>query len=590
MWNRIQNHTPSKANGSKLKTKNSFSPPRFPIPLKKGGKGVVFLLLPFIVAASLLALPACSSDKGKTNSATKTLDTPNSELRSPNSSPQPDNRQSSINNKFDPANLPVMTKEELDAYIKRKGIKPITKANFKEPQLLMDINLGKDYNNIYPWLSEPTKNGNVIGRSDRLGPRYGGKVPSAAFYFINAKGELTKKIDFTDEDNTFSAIRKKLQENGKEARIKTARTFMAYKGGGYAAALENEYIYTELPQGEGPPVPKSAKHYLSYFDEYGNLLWKKEVNGEFAKMSPDGKYMVIQSGNPFITVEGIAVGVNLNVNRFKIMDYRGEEILEYKGFAEFRDFRIYGFTGNSAYFYAETAKVYDQQYDGKEGSQHYILLYDLNKKKMILEKPREEILGNYRIVADEPMSYDGKFFFVVDNQDDRKVRLVDIQGKQYETAFPPEKYKSEHMAWNFINGDHHYLYLEYVTNYTGASGEYHNFLYDTDDLMTALSQKQFGKSLGKYDGYVSLQGGKALKHKDTKEVDLQTLLGLAIEDADIPAFRESVTLTSLYGEELWQADGEGSMRRSQSNELILRIDKVVNGERHAILYKIPEQE
>ena len=202
----------------------------------------------------------------------------------------------------------VMTKEELQAYLKEKNIPIITKENFKEPELVWERTFENEFIANIGMISDITEKGNSIIISGRNDPTADKKL-----LFIDGKGNTRKEVPLG----------------------KTEMNALAVAKSGMAAIT-------------GKWNDKKKTLTLSYYDEEGNKLWSKDIKLKaFGKVviSDNGAAVAVEEGNPNWSIE--EWGGALNISRIVFLDSKGKQVFEYK---EFRNIGWGEFSGDGNYY------------------------------------------------------------------------------------------------------------------------------------------------------------------------------------------------------------------------------------------------
>ncbi len=195
----------------------------------------------------------------------------------------------------------VMTKEELQTYLKEKGIEGAI-DKFQGPKLLWENTFDVPIEQI----SDVTEKGNCILFS------YSQDSLIKIVLFIDPKGSVRKRIEFKD-------IRETKTENRRVEHF-----LHLAMSGKYAGVYKFER--------------EKKRATFTYYDEEGNLLWTRTVSRQpvpdshLTMISYDGEVIVTVEGNPHWSVEGEAVGVDLNINKLRFHDSKGNLLSEYGGF------------------------------------------------------------------------------------------------------------------------------------------------------------------------------------------------------------------------------------------------------------------
>lgn len=236
----------------------------------------------------------------------------------------------------------VMTKEEIGAYLKEKGIPIITKAEFKEPELVWE----RTFNDGVQDISDITEKGNSIVRTGQFADTTDkSRNPVPKMLFLDSKGETRKVIDLKKADADVANFAK----SGKAAFIEKYD--------------EKKKIVT-----------------ISYFDEEGTKLWDSKIKvKEFgrATISDNGGALAISEINPKWSEEEWDIG-NLNVSRLVFLDKTGKQVFEYKGY---RNMSWGKFSGDDKYF----AGLFWWQKDFKVWGK--LVYANLAEGKIVWEKP-----------------------------------------------------------------------------------------------------------------------------------------------------------------------------------------------------------
>jgi hypothetical protein len=200
----------------------------------------------------------------------------------------------------------VMTKEELQTYLKEKGMKNAIER-FQGPTLLwentFDVAIDKA---VEKQISDVTEKGNCVLYS------YSQDSLIKVVLFVDPKGNVRKRMEFKD-------IRDTKTENRRVEHF----LYIAMSGK-YAGVYKFER--------------DKKRATFTYYDEEGNLLWTKMVSRQalpdthVTMISYDGEMIVTAEGNPHWSVEEEAVGVDLHVNKLRFHDSKGNLLCEYGGF------------------------------------------------------------------------------------------------------------------------------------------------------------------------------------------------------------------------------------------------------------------
>lgn len=185
----------------------------------------------------------------------------------------------------------VMTKEELQVYLKEKGIPIVTKENFRKPELVWEKTF-PDYPDTMHGISDMTDRGNtiIVTRSDNKGEQF------RTIYFLDRKAEIRNKIDIGKRHPMYFAVAR-----------------------GGKAVVVGDY---------------NASYKFSYYNEEGKRLWKKELTmwNEFERivLADNGEAMAITEQNYRWNHEEHSVGVDLNITKALFLNKKGKKIYEYK--------------------------------------------------------------------------------------------------------------------------------------------------------------------------------------------------------------------------------------------------------------------
>lgn len=233
----------------------------------------------------------------------------------------------------------VMTKEELQAYLKEIGIPIIKKEDFKGPELVWEKTFDEPIQSIKS-ISDLTEKGSCIIATGSE------NLPQRNLLFLDSNGDIKKKI----------AVRNKA---------------FAVANGGYAAIL------AEWKEQAGLIT-------IAYYNEEGKEVWKKEIRlRTFEKIliSDNGETTGIQEGSPRWSDEEWQAG-NLNESRIVFLDKKGDQLFEFKSF---RNIGWGEFSRDGNYY----AGIFWWQEDNPEGMKTWGKLIYINAKdgKILWEKP-----------------------------------------------------------------------------------------------------------------------------------------------------------------------------------------------------------
>ncbi len=215
----------------------------------------------------------------------------------------------------------VMTKEELQAYLKEKGIPILTKQTFKEPELVWE----KTFDMSIKQITDLTDKGNCIAISI---PPYIAEAQKTVM-FLDNKGNIRKKIEFND-------IKDKIDKDKNKVKY----TLYPAKSGRYIGVYKTDF---DKPQAV-----------FTYYDEEGNKLWKETITNEVwsndspITLSYDGGVIAATVGNPRWNEEEESPG-DQNINKLMFFDSRGKLLSEYGGF---RNVSIGKLSDNGEYYAA----------------------------------------------------------------------------------------------------------------------------------------------------------------------------------------------------------------------------------------------
>ncbi len=261
----------------------------------------------------------------------------------------------------------VMSKEELQAYLKEKGIPNITRENFKEPELLWD----RTFDEWIREISDITETGNCM----MLGGPISGTDPNSSLLFITNKGETRQKIKLGET-----------KENNRDVYI----TANIAKSGNYAT------VFKVSAQEDG------RERLLSYYEQEGKLLWTKTLDAVHTSiLSYNGEVLAVENGNPKWDEEEWQAG-NKNINRVRFYNYQGKLLSEYNGF---RNFSQWVLSDDGKYFAAFVWWMDDK--DRETGS---LILFDVYQGKILWQKPLKashwlQIGGPYSLAISEMGNY-----------------------------------------------------------------------------------------------------------------------------------------------------------------------------------------
>ncbi len=218
----------------------------------------------------------------------------------------------------------VMTKEELDAYLKEKGILILTKETFKKPELVWEKTFSESIK-MNDGLSDLTERGNCIAIS--IPPDVIAEAQKNVL-FLDDKGNTKKKIEFNDiKDKT-------------TWKNKVRYQLIPAKSGKYIGVFKTNFDKSQAT--------------FTYYDEEGNRLWEKATTNEVwsndkpISVSYDGSVIAATTGNPRWNTEDESLG-DQNINKLMFFDSRGKLLSEYGGF---RNVSIGKFSDNGEYYAA----------------------------------------------------------------------------------------------------------------------------------------------------------------------------------------------------------------------------------------------
>lgn len=204
----------------------------------------------------------------------------------------------------------VMTKEELQVYLKEKGIPIIKKEDFKEPELVWE----KTFNVPVESISDLTDSGSsIVLSTDRFNAN---KTNKKALLFLDNKGNIRKRVEVEDITST-----------------PETKPYL----GDYAVF---NYLYLAM-SGKNAGIYKAdglnKKSFFSYYDETGNLLWAKVVSTNespsgYAEISYDGSVVAVTQGNPYFSAGEEGGAPDINVEKITFYDSKGNLLSVYSGF------------------------------------------------------------------------------------------------------------------------------------------------------------------------------------------------------------------------------------------------------------------
>ena len=311
----------------------------------------------------------------------------------------------------------VMTKEELQAYLKEKGIPIITKENFKEPELVWE----KTFDEPIREISDITEKGNCIAK----GSPVSGTQPDSSLLFINNKGDLRKRIALGN-----------LKENGRDVFVSAD----VAKSGKYAAVFKV------------PVKEKKEKIIIFYYDEEGKSLWSKPVDEVYTSIiSYNGETIAIQEGNPRWSEEEWSPG-DKNINKVRFYNSEGKLLSEYGGYRNFSQWML---SDDGKYFAAYAWRMDDQ--DREKGS---LIYFDVSTGKVLWEKSLKakhwlNVGGPYSLAVSEKGSYVAAAVMKSDKKktdgtDDKEVVIFNKDG--HPIVRIPGKDVSKVREDNFLSG------------------------------------------------------------------------------------------------------------------------------------------
>lgn len=203
----------------------------------------------------------------------------------------------------------VMTKEELQIYLKEKGIPVVTKENFKEPQLVWERTFDDPIGHIYA-ISDLTEKGNCIIITGRGGtPKRDRKL-----LFLDNKGNTRKEV-----------VLGKIEENA-----------FAVARGGKAAVVAKWNL-------------KKDAVFITYYSEEGERVWSSDVKmlnlGKII-ISDNGESIALQENNPEWSEEEWSAK-DLNITKLIVLNSEGKQSYQFKNF---RNIGWGEFSGDGKYY------------------------------------------------------------------------------------------------------------------------------------------------------------------------------------------------------------------------------------------------
>lgn len=293
----------------------------------------------------------------------------------------------------------VMTKEELQAYLKERGIPIITKENFKEPELVWE----KTFDEPIREISDITEKGNCIAVSGPTGAQAG--APPKALLFINNKGEVRQRIDLGN-----------LIENNREFFVSADIA----KSGKYAAVFKV------------PVKEEKEKTIIFYYDEEGAPLWSKPIDEVYTSIiSYNGETIALQEGNPRWSEEEWSPG-NKNINKVRFYNSEGKPLSEYGGY---RNFSQWALSDDGKSFAAFTWWMDDQNRERRS-----LIYLDVSTGKVRWEKSLKakhwlDVGGPYSLTVSEKGSYVAAAVIAQGRnksksvKDDKEINILNKEGK-----------------------------------------------------------------------------------------------------------------------------------------------------------------